>query len=488
VNDIADARIIGLDLGVTSTHSAVVLDAAGRVRARRRVISTVESLDELEKVALRGGSGHTRLTVVIEPTGAMWLPIAVFFGRRGHTVVRVSSAKAADLRRFLSRHAKTNGIDAETLARLPLVAPAGLHPVELNGADRSALDRRVRVVARLTREIGQRKVRIRALAQALMPMIHQALGDGLNRTDLAVLERYADPRALLGAGPVRLADLVRTESRGKLGQAKVAALRAAASQALRLWGDDAAVALSDLAEEIATEIRLLRLAESERTRHEQARDAALARVDPAGLAATLPGLGPVGTTQLLASMGRPSRFRNAAAFKSFTGLTPRASETGNTDRKHQPISKAGNRALRTQLIQSANTARQLDPQLAAIYHAQMTERGATHLKALCVVAARLAERAWTTLAHAQPYVIRDLEGNPVTPEQARLIIANDFTVAPDIRRRRRANKGGRAPQQCSRHESHSRAGHEATLPAHTLPTLPPPRQARTGNYLTPLPT
>jgi transposase len=135
VNDIADARIIGLDLGVTSTHSAVVLDAAGRVRARRRVISTVESLDELEKVALRGGSGHTRLTVVIEPTGAMWLPIAVFFGRRGHTVVRVSSAKAADLRRFLSRHAKTNGIDAETLARLPLVAPAGLHPVELNGAD-----------------------------------------------------------------------------------------------------------------------------------------------------------------------------------------------------------------------------------------------------------------------------------------------------------------------------------------------------------------
>jgi transposase len=106
----------------------------------------------------------------------MWLPIAVFFGRRGHTVVRVSSAKAADLRRFLSRHAKTNGIDAETLARLPLVAPAGLHPVELNGADRSALDRRVRVVARLTREIGQRKVRIRALAQALMPMIHQALG------------------------------------------------------------------------------------------------------------------------------------------------------------------------------------------------------------------------------------------------------------------------------------------------------------------------
>ena len=39
------------------------------------------------------------------------MPIAVFFARRGHDVYRVSSAKAADLR----RHAKSNGIDAETL-------------------------------------------------------------------------------------------------------------------------------------------------------------------------------------------------------------------------------------------------------------------------------------------------------------------------------------------------------------------------------------
>jgi transposase len=162
------------------------------------VVSTAQSLTELEQAALRGAPEQTHLTVVIEPTGPMWLPIAVYFGRRGHTVLRVSSAKAADLRRFLSRHAKSNNIDAETLARLPMVAPAGLHPVELGGAARASLDRRVRAVARLTREIGQRKVRIRALAQTLMPTIGDALGDGLNRTDLAVLERYG-PHSSSGA-------------------------------------------------------------------------------------------------------------------------------------------------------------------------------------------------------------------------------------------------------------------------------------------------
>ena len=66
------------------------------------------------------------------------------------------------------------------------------------------------------------------------------------------------------------------------------------------------------------------------------------------------------------------------------------------------MTKAGPRALRSQLVQSANTARKLDPQLAAVYHAQMTQRGATHRKALCVVAARLAERAWLTMARGEP--------------------------------------------------------------------------------------
>ena len=106
MNDLKLHRVIGLDLGVASQHSAVVLDGTGRVAARRRVSSTAASLGELERVALTGAAEGTTLIIVIEPTGPMWLPIAVYFGRRGHTVVRVSSSKAADLRRFLSRHAQ----------------------------------------------------------------------------------------------------------------------------------------------------------------------------------------------------------------------------------------------------------------------------------------------------------------------------------------------------------------------------------------------
>jgi transposase len=136
--------------------------------------------------------------VVIEPTGPAWLPIAVFLTPRGHLVYRVSSAKAHDLRRFLKRHAKANRIDADTLARLPLVNPAGLRPLELPGAPRVALDRRVRATDRLTQASATHKRRLKDLVRQLLPW-SPLVGD-LGAADLAVLERWADPHALLGAG------------------------------------------------------------------------------------------------------------------------------------------------------------------------------------------------------------------------------------------------------------------------------------------------
>ena len=111
----------------------------------------------MEAAALAGCPAGTKLEVVIEPTGPAWLPVAVFFSARGHTVFRVSSQKAANLRRFLSRHAKSNGIDADTLARLPLSGPAGLAPLVLPGAERAALDRRVRATDRLTSAAAEHK-------------------------------------------------------------------------------------------------------------------------------------------------------------------------------------------------------------------------------------------------------------------------------------------------------------------------------------------
>jgi len=454
-------RLVGVDLGIASSHTVRVLDEAGREVCRRRCEPTVQSLGRVEAAALAGTPAGTVLEVVMEPTGPAWLPIAVFFDQRGHRVFRVSSARAADLRRFLSRHAKSNGIDADTLARLPLVDPAGLRPLELPGPEAAALDRRVRATDRLTMLAAQHKTRIKDLTRQLMPC--SPLTGALGLADMVVLERWADPRALLAAGPARLTRVISIASHGQQGADRAAQWRAAAAAAVLLYGGHPAVAFTDLADEVRTEVRLLRATQTELAGHAAERETAYRYTDLGELARSLPGLATVGGPVLVAVMGRPGRFPTAAAFKSFTGLAPKASETGNTDRKGQPMSKAGSSLLRTMLIRAADTARKQDPQLARIYHTQMVERGAEHLKALCVVAGALAERGWAVLNRQMPYVICDTDGEPVTPQQAKRIITEQFTVPEEVRRRRRSTKarpvtkarrtttqqGGKAPQQAA---------------------------------------
>jgi hypothetical protein len=224
---VEDRRLVGIDLGIASDHTVRVLDGVGGEVCRRRARPTVESLTAMEMAALAGAAAGVRLEVVIEPTGPAWLPVAVFFTARGHRVFRVSSAKAADLRRFLSRHAKSNGIDADTLARLPLLAPASLHPLELAAtAQAAALDRRVRACDRLTQQGALHQRRIKDLVRQLMPAT--PLTGDLTKTDLAVLGRWPDPRALLAAGHARLLTLITKTSHGQQGTGRAEQWRAAA--------------------------------------------------------------------------------------------------------------------------------------------------------------------------------------------------------------------------------------------------------------------
>jgi len=469
-------RLVGIDLGIASAHTVRVLDESGSTIAKRKAWPTVESLTAVETAALAGCPAGIRLEVIVEPTGPAWMPIAVFFSRRGHRVFRVSSAKAADLRRFLSRHTKTNGIDADTLARLALIDPDGLRPLELPGPERAALDRRVRATDRLTRLASEHKVRIKDLVRQLFPMT--PLTGDLGVADLAVLERWADPNRLLTAGVKRVTAVIVKASHNHQGHTRALEWVTAAQAAVELYDGHPAVAFVDLAAEVATEVRLLRAVQAELAAHAAERERAYRWVDPCGLARSLPGVADIGGPALVAAIGDPARFPTGKQFRAFTGLTPRASETGNTDRKGQPMSKAGSSLLRTTLIRAADHARKLDPQLARIYHVQMVERGKDHLGANCVVAANLAERFWAVMNRGMPYVICDTDGRPVTAAEAKMIIAEQWAIPAEVRARRRSRKMGKAPQQVL--EAHVKSDSRRVDKRGDLPQRPSSRRPATN--------
>lgn len=80
---------------------------------------------------------------------------------------------------------------------------------------------------------------------------------------------------------------------------------------------------------------------------------ALSRTDPVlGRLCTVPGVGPVTAAAFVTTLDDPARFASARGVRSFLGLIPRESSSGEKQRRG-PITKIGNRRIRSLLVEAA---------------------------------------------------------------------------------------------------------------------------------------
>ena len=171
-------RTIGIDLAITGQHQAVIVDEMGRAIGHSfRFDTTPTDLDELLDRARTGADENELLRVVMEPTGLSWLPVASYFVQRRVTVYLVNTQQVADLRKFYSKHAKSDRISARVLARLPWVNPESLHPLRLTGADCLSGQRWCRQQEELTQLMTAIKNRVQAWERAFWPGLEQLVGD-----------------------------------------------------------------------------------------------------------------------------------------------------------------------------------------------------------------------------------------------------------------------------------------------------------------------
>ena len=115
--------MLGIDLACRAEHRASLADEAGKLLWQSRAFHSTRA--ELDALADSIGP-NDGLTVVLEPTRNAWVPVAAYFMARGAKVVVVPPEQAADLRRYYSKHAKSDKLDSKLLARLPLLHPDGL--------------------------------------------------------------------------------------------------------------------------------------------------------------------------------------------------------------------------------------------------------------------------------------------------------------------------------------------------------------------------
>jgi transposase len=155
---------VGIDIACRAEHRAACADETGRImwsghQFRTRAV-------ELEALWAKLPSDAEQVLVVMEPTRNAWVPLAAWFRRRGATVVLVPAEQSADLRAYYAKHTKTDRLDVELLARLPLLHPDGLHPETTNGPG-DPLKRAVKLRSGLVRRRTSCMQRLDALPQVV---------------------------------------------------------------------------------------------------------------------------------------------------------------------------------------------------------------------------------------------------------------------------------------------------------------------------------
>jgi len=346
---------------------------------------------------------------------------------------------------------------AKTLARLPFVSPEILYPHVLSGADYLALQRGCREVDRLTVQSSAIKNRLQSIDLLGWPGLPQRVfsiaPDGAKRW---FRDHFYNLQTVLEAGVEGIRQAWRAEEAVEDDEEWISALVTLATELKQLYGHAGKyLDYAALAAEVVREQR--RLANLEADAHSirlKVTRPLYRKLHPSRNLETIKGVGQDGAAVFVAFTGLPCRFSSGRGYRGWSGMVPRSAQSGEGESKGLRITQAGPNLVKKYSYLDAEVARQVDPQFAAIYYDQMVNKGNHHTQAVCVCATHLLDRVRIVLIEDRPYELRDVDGTPVTVEQARAIIAQRYTVPEEVRQRnnKRARRE-RAEQQAQRKDN-----------------------------------
>jgi transposase len=136
------------------------------------------------------------------------------------------------------------------------------------------------------------------------------------------------------------------------------------------------------------------------------------------LLTTIPGIGVIVATHLVARLGDPALITNVRQIAGFLGLVSSEHSTGEKQNRGT-ITRAGDSRLRNKLIQSAWVTIRKDPELREFY-CRVYQRHAKKVaarKAIVAVARKLTTRIYAVLKERRPFVLREVSATPLTKEE-----------------------------------------------------------------------
>jgi transposase len=392
--------VVGIDVA-KHAHVVCALEApGGAVRHKPSPIdATAEGYAMLQEW-LESWAEPGAILIGLEATGTLWEPLYDTLTQAGYQLVLLNPRQTASWATSLGLRAKTDGIDATTLARGLLAgwARGSTLPSETIQA--------LRALTRARRDLVQTRTAARqrlhdelvVLFPEFVRLLAQVPGEADlgTRAVLQLLESYPSADALAHAAADEVLSVVGRVSEGRWGEAEVGLLQQTAQHSTA--SSRAVAARSLVVRTFARQVLHLQ----EQIGELEAAIQAVLRDDADGQRLQgVPGIGPLGAATIRAELGDVARFGRVDEAVAYAGLDPRTCQSGAfVGQKH--LSKRGPGALRHALYMAAFVAARCAPEWRVRYQ-RLLDRGRAKKEAFTILARALLRVIYHLLRTGEAY-------------------------------------------------------------------------------------
>lgn len=396
VDDVA----VGLDLG-GERHSVVVLSSAGQRLTSFEIPHSVQGFEELlRRVApTKWGPTSGRAIFAFEATGHVWEALAHFLADHEQPYALVNPLATFRVReaRQMGRD-KRDVTDAEQVAEL--LRTGLVIRTQLGAPTYVALRRGWGEYVRLRGERARLKTLAKHQLSGAFPELARVWKDLFAPGPLAVLRTGLTPSAIAALPfPAFWQQVLAMRHARRIWQFKVRQVHERAGRTVA--APHGMAALMRELQRIVARVDVLTAQMASLTTELQA---LLDTLEEARYLATIPGLGWVSITGMLAEIGAIDRFDHGRQLVKLAGLNPGRRESG-TLRGRTPMTRRGRAGLRAVVYMATVSCIQHNPRLRAHYDrlVQRPQRPLPKMQALGACMTKLLLYAFAVTKRRQPF-------------------------------------------------------------------------------------
>jgi transposase len=389
-------RFVGVDIA-SERHVVAVVDEGGNVVARPMPFGEDAAG---YRTLLEAAGAVTDTLVALEATGHYWKNVFAFLAGQGYAVALVNPLRTRRFAEEELERTKTDSIDALGIARFA----AQKHPPVTRLAEEVTLELRemVQLRDRLQQDLGDRVRQLHRAVDLGFPEFTRYVTDLSSELATSILKDRQTAKSFVGLRPRALSNL-KYDGRHFVGLELATKLIAAAKVSVGAHhGEAYRVQVRYFCEDI--EVLRERIRDIDRDIESK-----LDTHEVGKLLTTIPGIGPTTAARLIAVLGNPADFADAAALAAYAGVVPGLRQSGKKAPSSARLTPIGNASLRAKLYMPTLTAVRLNPWLKAFYE-RLRARGKPAKVALLAAMRKLLVAVYSVAKHRQPFVPRLLPG------------------------------------------------------------------------------